>query len=266
MRKITFIGASGVGKSTLYKSLVKARTDKDLWSTPDEERLKLAKLIKSDFPKPNYKTLMVFLLKMGVFKNSRKNIVSELLWKKEKEAFLKGFGPYEGLLEIMLRYYDEAAPGNASKKIRMLSLYLDILIKDVILLEQNGCKKMVVYDDGIFHNNYGLVMPNSLKEAMSKYPEMATVVNPAAIVHCNISLEENMARRQHRIEKGRGTFMEVGLDQQALLDLSRDSLKAAAEKVQQFREVGIPILELNMSDDLKVNVEKMLHFIRQIQG
>lgn len=263
MKKITFIGASGAGKSTFYRNLLQARTGNDKWTTPEEERLKLAKAEKWDLLKVNYRNFMLFCLKTGLFKNSHSVFVSDLLSKKEKNAFFSATGPYEGLLEIMLRYCSEESPGVASKKVRMLSFYLDVLVKQVLLLESVGCNKTVVFDDGIFHNNYGLVMPHSLEQVMLKYPEMASVTNPVAIVHCDISLEENIERRKKRLQKGRGTFIEVGMDDVALNKICQESIEAAKIKVQQFREVGVPVLEIDLGGDLDSNVRNALDFIRR---
>jgi hypothetical protein len=210
----------------------------------------------------SYKNFMKFCLKTGLFKTSHSIFISGLLWKKEKEAFLNAVGPYEGLLEIMLKYYSSLNKGPVSKKIRMFSFYLEILIKNVLLLENNGCKNLVLYDDGIFHNNDGLVLPHSLEDAMEKHPEMSLIANPIAVINCYASLEENIRRRKKRVDNGRGTFLEIGMDDSVLKQLSIDSIEASKSKIEQMKVIGIPVLDVNMQDSIESNTTRVIEFVR----
>ncbi len=102
MKRIEFIGASGVGKTTLFQKVLMERSKKDKWLTPEELRIKLAAKQNNYFP--NINNLAVLLLRSKILSKKHNNrIASFLLRKFKKDALYGAIYPYNGLLDLVIK-------------------------------------------------------------------------------------------------------------------------------------------------------------------
>ena len=83
MKRIEMIGASGVGKTTLMREVMKLKTENDQWLSLEEMKIKLAKAV--DVRDVKYLKHLQLLLKMNLFRQHRSGIAVLILNRYNRE-------------------------------------------------------------------------------------------------------------------------------------------------------------------------------------
>lgn len=66
-----------------------------------------------------------------------------------------------------------------------------------------------------------------------------------------------------RITNGKGAIIERNLNDGEIIDICKDSLKLTEDKINVLKSYNIPILEINMENDVEDNAKVVYNFIRQ---
>jgi hypothetical protein len=267
MEKIEFIGASGAGKTTLFKELLLERNDNKGWSTPQEARIEIAMqqkytLIKDDllrFISYNiyslYKRNPLFL-RIALEKN---------LIDKYTKTFKNDVADYNCLFELLLdsacMKTNHLRPYNI---IHFFHFYELLLIRDLALLNFFDYNGVVVYEDGIIHNSLGMENANAYEKILHLSPEKRKQIIPSGIIYCNISLEENILRRKKRIANGKITSLELNFNEDELIELCKESCADTARVIELMHDLDVPILEIDMTKSNEENVPQIISFIDKI--
>ncbi|WP_176817129.1 hypothetical protein [Franzmannia pantelleriensis] len=151
------------------------------------------------------------------------------------------------------------------KRYKMIKFYFDLLARDVLVPElvlKDVDSLLVLYHDGIVHNNPGL----NLKATEHDDEEYVSIEKkkPEAIVYFKSSLSANLARRKKRVQDGKATFLEMGLSEGQLKEICRESLDIAEGQLFLMRKMSVPVLVIDAEDDLDYSYIKCHKFISEI--
>lgn len=258
---VEFIGASGVGKSTLYDETIKTRTADDRWITDGEALDEIAKkyLIKNRSVLPFRIRVKQFIKIISPLHRYRSyDAVSSTLRNLAWEALSE---EYDFLCELMIQFAHHQYELEAHKRLAFLSWFYVNRLRDFIVMEYFPVLKIIVHGDGILHNlggivNYDMGFPNV---EVNKYEKLNCM--PTGLVHCTADESVVLARLKQREQSGLGTIFQNGMDDTSLAEFVRSGIKSSANKVDFFRRKGVPILAIDTSDDLKENSKIINNFI-----
>lgn len=184
MKRIEFIGASGVGKSTLFDELLKIRGPKDNWMSPKEAKIYLAKKEKvtgSIVQKTFQIYLKINLIKKFqaqmasiILNKHSKNIIDSLGDKYSDVASLKLDSVIESLRLDLLNKNNKR---NAVKELFLLKYYYDSLY-EIMLFDYLDLDRIVVFDDGIIHTNLAFSDKEKSSVVLEKHMNNKTSIIP----------------------------------------------------------------------------------------
>jgi len=258
---IHLVGASGVGKSTLFKSIMKDRSDNN-FKTIDEIKMDIVKENKfKDLSTLN--KIIYILLQINILPNKNNKFANRIIRNISRRVDLE---KYNCLFELLLKKLEQDNSLEYYNKAKLIKFYLKKVIYDYGILEYNNTVDKVLFEDGIIHNNRGFSDFDLFKQVKRKYPNKVENIIPNAIIYCELSLKENIKRRKKRIKEGNGTFVERDLNEDQITLICKSSLESSKRKIEIMEKEGVRILKLNMKDDLKYNTEKAIEFIKSIDS
>jgi len=154
LKYIEFLGVSGVGKTTLFRELVKRRTKDDHWISPEEATIQIAKDKAFSDVSTNKKKLFLGLLKSGVLRNRHYGMAMQILEDTDaiEQAFWAIGDRHNQLFDIHLRCVAEDSEIEPRRKARVVSFYLQ-RVQEMMVMDYNQVKQVVVFDDGLLHNH-----------------------------------------------------------------------------------------------------------------
>lgn len=264
MYRIEFIGAPAIGKSTVLKETIKLRGKNDFWLTSKEARIKIAKNKK--YNKFNIQKLFQFCLKMDIFKKMHNSLSSFILKEYENYIWDIANSKYNDLVNLFLNDIYSRKDLSSMEKLVFISFYNSLLIKEYMIFDYFKINNLLVYDEGIIHNNEAFINEKLCGEFIKKNIQLKTNIIPSGIIYCFINNESvYLKRRIERIKKGNGVFFERQLNNKEIELLCSRSLKSANDKVNIFRKYSIPILEIDMSNPIEDNAKEAYKFISEFK-
>jgi hypothetical protein len=268
MKKIELIGTSAAGKTTLLKQMLLEGNDTKEWVTPEKARIEIAMKQKYTLIKDG---VVPFIGYNAYYLCKREphflaSTLEQLLINKYTDAVLETcVADYKCLFELLLDSWSTKTihikPYNM---IHFCRYYESILIKDVAFLDFFNYDGTIIYEDGIIHNNIGIVNDSSYEKLLKLSPEKRKKIIPSGIIYCNISLEENILRRQKRMASGQITSFELNLNEDELIQLCKEGCVNVSRKAKLMHDLGVPVLELNMSKNNEDNISQIISFINEI--
>lgn len=259
MIQIELLGPSGAGKTTLFSEFIKNRKTLETFYTPEEALIKIAKTQI----KKNYTINRRTFLKWGFLKKHHGKWSKDILIKYFPLAEKEIIPYYENLIKRSFISLALDENYEIKRRIQMLNFYYGCF-KNIFLLNYFGFNDVVLFDDGILHNYSGTFFSEDLDEIFSMRGSKERIL-PSAAIFCNISEEGVFARRKKRIKEGKGTFLEVGLNDFQLRMLCKTSQKKYFDKILFLKKQNIPTLELDMLQPLDENIITGLNFIEKLK-
>lgn len=260
-RRIEFIGGPAIGKSALLKEVLKARPSSDTWKTPGETLTQIARGQSAALFPPNVRALMILALRTGAFQTMQPALTSRIMDAFEEPAFLSSWPTSNGLLELLFAWLAGASHLEPYHKAKVAAFYLSV-VKKHAMLAHFGAPGLVVDDDGIVHNNPKLADRDAYRALLRRDPRIGAGIRPAGVVYCRLSLDAFCERRQKRIDRKAGIFLDRPLSRSEFLAECRRLLDLSARKVEWMREDGAAILEVDMARNPAENSPAVLRFIR----
>jgi len=261
IKRIEFIGPSGVGKSTFYNHYLSQRKPELHWFSKEEVVQQYANEII------NIKELplrLQFYIKFGIKRKYYEQWFYRHFIKGYKNQIInESIDNYSILLDILIKDFAENKEVHPFNKLKMFNFYTQRL-EELALVNHVGNNQKVLFDDGVIHNNSGLSNPLYFESLKNCDTTILKLILPSGVIYCDLPLEENLKRRKNRIGSGKGTFLEKDLDMVSLKKLTIHSNKKVSEKIQNIKNLGIPVLQLNMNDTIDKMVSEVDHFILNI--
>lgn len=261
MKKIEFIGASGVGKTTLFNDILKNRSEHASWITPTEARIQLAKTGQIDVPKFSMHGVMQTFLKLNVFKKRHAFLSDHVLRNLETKVLLESMSQYNDIIDLSLKEIAMDENVEPYKKVSFIDFYMNLILHDILTIEKFSDHSLIVYDDGLIHNSYAVNDESKFHLMLEKNPALIEKVLPQGAVFCELSVEDNLARRKSRISKGRGHLLEIQQNDENLYKFCEESIHISNQIITIFEKYGIPVLRLNMNDSNEKNIALFNQFI-----
>lgn len=263
MKKIELIGASGVGKTTFSKELLKS---KRAWKTPDEARIEIVRNMTFKNFKSHKQKLCYLLLKLNIFPNINSKFASHSLSNYVKEKMYNDMNKYNDLISLMLNSIINDNEIESFRKGEFIAFYMNLIINDIIAIEDSNENSLILYDDGIVHNTIGLLNEEYFNLMITKNHKILDYVLPQAVIFCELNIEDNIKRRKQRIANGKGTCFETNLSHDKIVQICQKSISNSNNKISLLKKYNIPILKINMNDPVKINVKIVNEFISEINN
>ncbi|MEZ5335836.1 MAG: hypothetical protein R2741_11680 [Methanolobus sp.] len=266
MKRIDFIGTSAAGKTTLLNRMLLERNDSVEWVTPQEARIEIAKQQKYTLIKNNLCHFVFYNLYYICKRNLHfsEAALEKLLIDKYTKEFPNNASDYNCLFELLLDAWERQKKYvKVYDKIRFNRFYESILIEDAALLDNFNYEGIVLFEDGILHNNTGLCNPDAYDKLSHLSPEERKKIIPSGVVFCKVDFEENMLRRKKRIASGNMTMNEQNSSEDELIQLSKRELENVARKARLMQDLGVPLLEIDMTKSYEENIPLINSFVER---
>lgn len=279
MNRIEFIGAQGVGKSTVLQHVLRQRSPRDRWLTPGEARIWVAQRLRLRALPSWWRRGGCLALKWHLLPFKREAVAGWLL-QPSAPAVLDGLpGWARALMDLQLErlagrertasaagpLYEPEVPWIATRdgltRAKAISYSLEALL-EMAILEYFHLDAPVVYaDGGLMVNQLGISAAAlaELTHGARRHPLL-----PRGIVYCRLAEDDLFRRRRERIARGHGQFTERGLNDDALRASCRSMSRQMEHKAEALRTFGVPVLTLAMVDPPDENARQALAFIRQL--
>lgn len=262
-RRIEFIGASGIGKTTLLHALLRQRPAGEPWVTPREAVIKLARRQTCPLRANPWRAGLALALKWNVAPRKSYGLALRIL-QPMLTAARHACGPdYEGLTSALEDWLQTAEELSPRQQEYARAFYRGLLDRQ-LLLDFGQVPEWVVDDDGLISNNPGLAVPETVRARPENHPRRQEKFRPAAAIYCFLDLDEYHHRRLQKKSGRRGTFLDRNLTAGKSLGLCRRVLEGSARKAEWLQAENTPMLALNMAGHLQDNAVRAHAFIRQM--
>ncbi len=257
---VEFIGASGVGKSYLYKKLKETRTSADDWLTPDEG-LKII-INKENLLRQHRlrKRIYYAIKKLLIRKNNDFEIIPTSYIKK---AFDTHGWKFNFLSEIKIRNYAETSYLEPRKKLSNISWYYQKRLLPFIVLYAANINKTFLFEDGILHTNLGI---SNLDEYLNTIDSKEQVIYPNAIVHAKANPEVIFERVKKRNKTKQGTIAQRDLSDIQIREDIRNRMEKDVSTFKNMSKKVSRILEIDTTDSLVKNCKYINSFINVLNS
>ena len=261
MKRIEFIGGSGVGKTTLLKEIIKLKKGKDHWMTVEEVRRYLAKTVKT---KKKLHRLFQLFLKINLINILQRPLIRRILNSYTADVLDTMHECYSDVAEYFFDSLYKNINVNSAKKVALASVYHKVLSKEIMLFDYFKVGGLIVFDESIIKNSSVFSDEEKVKILFKNHKELKTIVIPIGIVYCFLDKKKYLERRKNRILEGKGTFIDRTLKYKELERLWYRELKVTEDKIKVLKNYNIEILELNMEDLVSNNAKKAYDFINKL--
>ena len=258
MRRIEFIGASCVGKSTLFNKVLSLRDINDNWSYPSESQLNIVKQLQDRKYGFNRRGLIM----MGLWRSQHAKWVREILENYKNPALMAFADVFDGLVGLYMKHLDTDKSVSNIRKLQLLNLYYNRLVYDVILPLYYSPDALNVYDDGIIAINSGIFDVTEFKINALSENKNASIVLPVGVIYCKLSLNSNVLRMNKRVNKGQGNYAIRKMKEQEIEKNCHKGLLAAQGIFTVMDALSIPSIIVDMEKDVLFNAKQVIKFIR----
>ena len=257
MKRIELIGPAGVGKSTLYNSLLKIRKSSSQWLTTKEANFNIVSHLLSSRKKMSsllYKPQLHVPLITGFINRSiLKNEYKVAIYERDKE--------WREFIYSVLQFKLE----DESESVKILYRYNWLLsrLEEAALLEKYFPDNVVIIDESICQKIWPLILPlpsNSINEAGNSLYRICPT--PNGIIHITCSPDVIFSRLKNReANKDHWMIGFKGLSDKSLYEQIEKSIQLTEICSKVMRERGVSILEIDAELNKDEQVKKVNSFI-----
>lgn len=298
MKRIDFLGANGIGKSTVYAHLLKRRRGAQApsWLTLIEAKRRIAvqDLMRRRSTMDLARAATCYLPKMG------KVFAEAYTIRKAENAFAEGGHPYQPFFEHCVETLMGAArpssqrtaqgtegmqrvvggmgvaipgpmttplPAAAVRKGVTPTQYLSLSrifgrLKELCLLEP--LEETVVFDESLTHTLTGML--TDIPSDLSVRAHFEEIPLPDGVVHLRAS-EDEVLRRIFIKQRSRGPIVRHrGLDEDELRRKARRTLRIAEIGASTLEWRGARMLRIDATEEPEANAEKIEEFIGRMES
>lgn len=264
MKRIEMVGASGVGKTTLYEKLDRIPKTKRSYLTL-KDAYKTAAL-SCEIPVRQVK-LFIYqqLLKSGLVKNKERGLGKVILIEhiNKKTDIRSKYDPFNISFDIMYHYLKgEPSPYLVEKRMKK---FLNAVDNYLLLKQGLPGNDLVLIDEGILHSHKGIT-EYGFKKYNHQQLKMDPAFNADGIIHCLNTEEIVFKQALKRKEEGIKTFGQGHLNRVELREHVKKSLLINKKKVEGFREIGIPVMQIHTGEKIEVIFKKINEFYSSLSS
>ncbi len=261
INRIEFVGGSGVGKTTVFREVIKQRPDRKLFLTPVEGRIHIVKKLYPGLWPPNRRSL----IRLNFFSQRHELWSREILEKFADEAIGAAGDAYDGLIHLFFQYLN-GDNIHFIQKLALSELYFKKLLYEVILLDYFLPSEKILFDEGIISLNGGVCNYSIYEQKVMERSMLSRIrSNPAGIIHCKLPPEKNFLRMQKRIQLGVGNYRVKTMDEKTLLSKCRKGVHAAQGIANVMKKAGVPVLEIDLEQKPSDNARMVIEFVKSLE-
>lgn len=247
-RIIEFIGVSGVGKSTTYKSLGSKYSKGANWKLHDQlwkEENSASELLKS-----NLKYYLKKVMKPGSLGNFQINeeLVKRFIAANSQlsDLFWQSLGRRESYYGQDLRFYEVD--------------YIRYVFQKIQRVKESQFSGFCILDEGLIHNlNYFTPQPSSPKEVLK-------ILDLFDLPHAVVFFQADIKILMKRISKRKSLInRDLGLSQEELLQSRQTSIKEKQVFIEALKERNVPVLQLEAREGLKHKTNRIFSFLKELE-
>ena len=257
--RIDFLGAPGVGKSTIYRSLLKET--KNGYISERKALLLAAVLHAEDYPKLNS-----LLLRNGLALAGVQNIILNSLQSKLKKQHLReSVDKHREFFEVVDTIYCKS---NNPKGYAKLQGYLGFLNKMMVLefirdfsIEQ----KTVWMDESLSQKVYGLYGIRSMDKGDLKYiyKYFNSMPIPTRLIYIYADLESILSNiKKREFTQGYCIPGHEGIAINELREKTERAMAIAVIGYETLKKRGVPVLKLDSTNGVEANVNRIKQFLK----
>lgn len=248
MNRIEFIGVSGVGKTTLFHTLLNGRNRK--WLTKDELLVRNALHIKN---KGLELILYKLLLRMIITENIKIKISKYIISKCSNIDFDAEFSKYNTMLDVFINSCLNDKDIEPFKKYILIKAYAELFYFYYIYNDAFPFNCTVLFDEGIVRKSTILYLDNMFDFMIKSSINIRNVLLPKAVICCEADVSKIIERRKRRNEKGKGTITERNMNEEDLIYNTHISIEYYHKKKDILLNNNVAYLEIDLSDDYTEN-------------
>ncbi len=254
MKRIDFMGAPGIGKTTLFNELNKFHSRSKKWLTIQEAKVYIANGILSDHFL-SIVNLKKFLINAARPKGLQKQIVDNVLSSAATDALLLKQSEWSRYLEFCA-YQIGFLQKEPIYRI-YLAKWLESILSNVALAEEYNSPHKVLFDESLSQRAPGLLPwdhTSCLKECHDYFKLMPA---PFAVVHLNAKPEQIAKRIIERSKVITISMQHRGLTRTELLERSKSANAIFQVGAEVLRERGIKVIDLDADKNTIIMVTEL---------
>jgi len=250
MRRIDFLGAPGVGKSTIYRSLIDNRGNESKLLTLEEGKIKFAKAQLERHNLSRNEQLNKIILNFPLLKPFHKKLIKNIVYHAENRIIWDEKEKNSEFLNYAL-----AGTSNIQKpairRLMGINWFFEIY-KNIIMFDEFEDENFVLFDESLPQKIYGVTYSDNVidKNQVSGY--FMTMPLPACLVYCKLNHEEAFKRLKTRDKVIPG---HRGIKNEDLLNRIKNQIEVSSTGAEILKDRGCDIIEIDMSLGLKQNTD-----------
>ena len=259
MKRIDFLGAPGVGKTTLFNELLKQRGHcGKKWMTPQESKILIAKqYVRSDLW--SLKEFIRFLILQFANPVVQKKLTENIYKSLADKAFKEKLEEWMPFIELCGKSLGDT--GKPSYYRFLLAKWLLSQLEDVALIELNNFNKQVIFEESLSQKAVGLMPWDYIlgeKQSIEFYNLMPP---PGAVVLLRADPEKVTERLMNR-KSEKLIVQHRGLSYHDLLERTKIATLIIKTGAETLNKRGIPILDLDGLLPVQELLQKTFNFIK----
>ena len=257
MKRVDFIGASGSGKSTVYRELHHQGAKKGLWFTPREAQTLVAKNHLKTNKKSSRDLLFKAILSMPYSEHIQPKVAEYVLSKRVTESLWQKAEEHKTFLSAVLK---GASNEDREPLHRLMGLnWFYSVCKNVVFLENSFFQEIVLYDESLSQKVFGVTDWHKGKFKHTAEEYFYNLPLPAGLIYFYIAPEAAFKRLK---ERDKVTTGQHKLDEQGLLESIEAQAEIAATGTEILKNRGVKLLELDSELPPAQNAERIISFIK----
>ena len=261
LKRIEFVGGSGVGKTTLLKEIIKLKKSKDCWMTVEETRRNLAKTIKL---KRKLHKLFQLYLKINPISIFQQSMINRILNSYMVDVLDSMYEYYSDIADSIFETLCKNDKTNSVMNMSTAAHCFNLLYRELMFFNYFKIDSLVVFDESIIHHSSAFSDEEKVKMLFKNHKKLGTSIIPIGIVYCHLDRVKYLERRKNRIREGKATFFDRNQKNEELQKSCYRELKATEDKIKVLKNYDIEILKLNMENPVTVNAKKVYDFINKL--
>lgn len=252
---VEFFGAPGVGKTTLYKEVVK-KMPKD-WLTEhiaiskSKRILTTGKGIKSKF------------LKFLYTNTKTAKFVSKIHEPINHRILLSNFMDD---FPVFYKHSLNSIFNSSSTSYRKTTAFLQFLksVKKISLIRKSNLKSKILSDESFCQRMFTQLSEEDIDEEKKVENYFNNLPFKGGVIYVKLNKEEIVTRIKKRYkETNKINYMNIGLSQEELLLQTKKYISYVEIGVKILRQRGFLVLQINNSLSLDKNVNKIVDFLNK---
>lgn len=257
---VEFLGPSGVGKSTLYKSVQNQWNLDKQWVTFDHIYSK-----KKRFPFSQVRSVIKTLrnLKGSEYEIPHPGSIFKLWYQlnDNSEYYLKkSHAILNNDLIDMIHVHTHSNFNGDDKRFETIYMMIWAMTQYLTILEKKADSRIVLMNEGeLFLNRLmHLITPSFDEKSLKRYVELIPL--PVGVIYLNDDIDVIVERVKNR---KRVSSVHTGMNNEILHQYTNKAVDMAQLMIKILMEKNIDVLKLNASDSIDLNTEKSVNFIEK---